>query len=335
ANAIHTVEQRIALLHPEDRSQHRAIVEQAVDTRSEYCCEFRIIRPDTGAIVWMEERAQPIFNPEGTLQKLIGVSIDISDRKRTEEELRKSEQQLRSAIEIARFSPYEWNLVTGELTWDAQLKAMWGLAPDAEVNLAVHNAGLHPEDREYVEHQAAKAIDPNGDGIFEAEFRVIGIEDGVERWVSARGQTFFDAERRPIYYVGAAQDISDRKQAELEIQKFVSLADNSTEFIGMCDMNLIPFYVNEAGLQTVGLEGAQQFKDTPVQEFFFPEDQDFIVNEFFPRVLREGRAEVEIRLRHFQTGEAIWMIYNVFYIRGENNQPIGLATVSRNVTERK
>nr|WP_194054362.1 PAS domain S-box protein [Nodosilinea sp. LEGE 06152] len=342
ATDVYTVEQGIALLHPEDELQHRAIIAQAVDTRSEYCCEFRVIRPDTGAIVWLEERGQPILNRDGSLQKLIGVSIDISERrrdederKRIEEELRKSEQQLRSAIEVARFAPYEWNPVTGELIWDAQLKAMWGLAPDAEVNVAVHNAGVHPEDREYVEQQIAKAIDPNGNGIYEAEFRVIGIEDGIERWILARGQTFFDAERRPIYYVGAAQDISDRKQSELEIQKFVSLANNSTEFIGMCDMNLIPFYINEAGLRTVGLEGAQQFKDTPVQEFFFPEDQDFVVNEFFPRVLREGRAEVEIRLRHFKTGEAVWMIYNVFYIRGENNQPIGLATVSRNINERK
>jgi PAS domain S-box-containing protein len=334
-DTIESSQHGFSLIHPDDQTRHQAIVENAVGAGSHYRSEFRFIRPDTGEIVWMEERGKPVLNHDGSLQKLTGVTIDISDRKRIEEELRKSEQQLRSAIEVAQFSPYEWNPVTGELIWDAQLKAMWGLAPDAEVNLAVHDAGLHPQDREYVKQQAAKAIDPNGDGIYEAEFRVIGIEDGIERWISARGQTFFDAERRPIYYVGAAQDISDRKQAELEIQKFVSLANNSTEFIGMCDMNLIPFYVNEAGLQTVGLEGTQQFKDTPVQEFFFPEDQDFIVNEFFPRVLREGRAEVEIRLRHFKTGEAIWMIYNVFYIRGENNQPVGLATVSRNVTERK
>ncbi|HEY9650466.1 MAG TPA: PAS domain S-box protein, partial [Coleofasciculaceae cyanobacterium] len=130
-------------------------------------------------------------------------------------------------------------------------------------------------------------------------------------------------------------EMTEHRQAELEIRKFVSLADNSTEFIGMCDMNFVPFYVNEGGRQLVGLDDARQYSETPVQEFFFPDDQDFIVNEFFPQVLREGRAEVEIRFRHFKTGEALWMIYNVFYIRGENDQPIGLATVSRNISDRK
>ena len=130
-------------------------------------------------------------------------------------------------------------------------------------------------------------------------------------------------------------DISERKQAELEIRKFVSLTDNSSEFIGMYDMNFVPFYVNAAGRQMVGIDDVQQYSETPVREFFFPEDQDFIVNEFFPSVLREGRAEVEIRFRHFKTGEALWMIYNVFYIRDENDRAIGLATVSRNITDRK
>ena len=130
-------------------------------------------------------------------------------------------------------------------------------------------------------------------------------------------------------------DITDRKRAEVERQKFVSLADQSTEFIGMCDMEYQPFYINEAGWRLVGLDSLEHACRTPVPAFFFPEDQRFITEEFFPRVLREGRAEVEIRFRHFRTGEALWMIYNVFYIRDAAGQPVGLATVSRNITDRK
>ncbi|MGC2322981.1 MAG: PAS domain S-box protein [Terriglobales bacterium] len=69
--------------------------------------------------------------------------------------------------------------------------------------------------------------------------------------------------------------------------------------------------------------------------FFFPEDQRFVYEEFFPRVQREGRVEVEVRFRHFKTGAALWMIYNVFYIKDDDGQPIGLATVSRDITARK
>ncbi|MBD3886989.1 PAS domain S-box protein [Phormidium tenue FACHB-886] len=316
ANNVHTVEQGIALLHPEDQSPHRAIVEQAVETRSEYYCEFRIIRPDTGAIVWIEERAQPILNPDGTLQKFIGVSIDISDRrrdederKRIEEELRKSEQQLRSAIEVAQFSPYEWNPVTDELIWDAPLKAMWGLSPDAEVNYAVHTAGLHPEDREYVEQQAAKAIDPNGDGIFEAEFRVIGIEDGIERWISARGQTFFDAERRPVDYVGAAQNITDRKRAEAALreseERFRVLADCAPCLIWLNGADGGCEFVNQAYLDFFGktLEEIQGFG---WQVDLHPDDAEPYVSAYLQAFQERKLFQAKARIRRAD-GQYRWL----------------------------
>ncbi|MDR9899190.1 PAS domain S-box protein [Aetokthonos hydrillicola Thurmond2011] len=131
-----------------------------------------------------------------------------------------------------------------------------------------------------------------------------------------------------------AADLIEQRQADLEIRRFVSLADNSTEFIGMCDMNFQPFYLNPAGMQLIGLDESQ-YRKVSVRECFFPEDQDFIINEFFSRVFREGRAEVEIRFRHFKTGQALWMLYSVFCIKDKNDGLIGLATVSRNITESK
>jgi len=103
----------------------------------------------------------------------------------------------------------------------------------------------------------------------------------------------------------------------------------------MCDLDYVPFYVNEAGRRLVGLDDLEHFQSTPVKDFFFPEDQDFVLNEFFPRVFKEGRAETEIRFRHFKTGEAIWMTYDVFFLEDGDGKPVGLATVSREITERK
>jgi PAS domain S-box-containing protein len=136
-------------------------------------------------------------------------------------------------------------------------------------------------------------------------------------------------------YVIALRDITERKHIELERQKFVSLADNSMEFIGMADMNFIPFYINEAGMRLVGLDSLEQGIQTPVREFFFPEDQRFILDEFLPRVAREGHADVEIRFRHFKSGDAIWMLYNVFMIKDSTGEPVGFATVSRDISVSK
>ncbi len=100
-------------------------------------------------------------------------------------------------------------------------------------------------------------------------------------------------------------------------------------------MNFKPFYANAAAMRLVGLDSLEQVFRMCVEEFFFPEDQRFIMEEFFPRVLREKSGEIEIRFRHFQTDAAIWMIYNVFFIEDSRGEAVGLATVSRDITERK
>ena len=103
----------------------------------------------------------------------------------------------------------------------------------------------------------------------------------------------------------------------------------------MCDADFMPFYVNPAGLELVGLTTIEEASKIPVKEYFFPEDQVFIIDEFFPRVIEQGRNEVEIRFRHFRSGAAIWMIYGVFALKNAEGALVGYATSSRDITERK
>jgi PAS domain S-box-containing protein len=132
-----------------------------------------------------------------------------------------------------------------------------------------------------------------------------------------------------------ARDVTERRLAEEERQKFVTLVENSTDFIGMCDLQAMPFFVNRAGLAMVGLDSLEQARATPVAEFFFPEDQARMTGEFFSSVLASGHGEVDVRFRHFKTGEAIWMEYKVLVIQGPSGQPVAIATVSQDVTERR
>lgn len=134
-------------------------------------------------------------------------------------------------------------------------------------------------------------------------------------------------------FTGIVRDITRRKQAEQERHKFVSLVESSTEFIGICDLEFKPTYLNPAASRLIGLS-ALDARHIKVLDFFFPEDQSFIADKFFPRALRDGHREVQIRFRHFQTGAAVWMLYNVFTIRDAGGKPVGWATVSRDITER-
>lgn len=169
--------------------------------------------------------------------------------------------------------------------------------------------------------------------IFRAEMPYF-IADGSERVVDVTIQPIRDETGRVLFLAPTGTYITDRKRAEADREKFVTLIENSTDFIGMCDVNGIPFFVNRAGLELVGLDSIEQARRTPVIDFFFPEDQDRM-NEFFPAVMKDGHGEVEVRFRNFKTGEARWMAYKVVMLTDANQQPLGFATVSQDVTERK
>lgn len=192
----------------------------------------------------------------------------------------------------------------------------------------------HPEDRQRDWNTYQQTLREPGRS-YRLEKRYVR-KDGSVVWVRVNVAAFDrDRDGRPRRSVASVEDITEYKQAEEERQKFVSLADNSTEFIGMCDLSLMPFYINEAAIRLVGMDSRQEALRTHVQEFFFPEDRPFLFDEFFPRILREGRGRVEIRFRHFKTGAPLWVTYNVFYVKDTNGHPIGLATVSHDITARR
>ena len=129
--------------------------------------------------------------------------------------------------------------------------------------------------------------------------------------------------------------LTSNNEAELRSQQLVTLADVSSEFIGTCDLDFMPVYGNAAAMRMVGLIDLEQVKRTPLHEFFFPEDIDFITQEFFPRVLREGQGKIEIRFRHFVTGEPVWVDYSLVVLKDETGRATGLGTVTHDLTERK
>ncbi len=253
-----------------------------------------------------------------------------SFHRRSTQALWENRQDLDYAQAVGQIGSWRLNVQRNELRWSDENHRIFGIPKGTPLTYETFLSTVHPEDREYVDRmwQAGLRGEP-----YDIEHRL--MVGGEVKWVREKAVMEFDKKGRLLGGFGTTQDITWSKETELERQKFISLADNSQEFIGMCDMNFLPFYVNSAGMRLVGLDSLAEALQVPVQEFFFPEDQCFITETFFPCVFREGNAEVEIRFRHFRTGAALWMIYNVFYIKDYNGNPAGLATVSRDITARK
>ncbi|MEH1914223.1 PAS domain S-box protein [Nostoc sp.] len=131
-------------------------------------------------------------------------------------------------------------------------------------------------------------------------------------------------------------DLSERKQAEAEQQKLVSVVENSSDFIGIATLEGQLLYINDAGQKLVGLASFDEVRQKAVLDYFMPKDKAYFQKYILPTVLSEGRWQGEFCFRHLQTGQPIPVDYNIFTVTDNNTgQPIALATVTRDITKQK
>ena len=96
---------------------------------------------------------------------------------------------------------------------------MFGISADVEVTLQDFYDGLHPEDREATINAFVAAADPERRALYEVDYRTIGREDGLVRWVAAKGRGVFDSAGRCLRVTGTIIEITDRKAAEEQLRE--------------------------------------------------------------------------------------------------------------------
>ncbi|MGI4731253.1 MAG: PAS domain-containing protein [Janthinobacterium lividum] len=144
---------------------------------------------------------------------------DITDQKRAEGALREREEQLRLATEAAEIGLWDLDVTTGALFWPPRVKAMFGISADVAISMADYYAGLHPDDLDQTSAAFAAALDPEKRALYDVEYRTIGKEDGIVRWVAAAGRGQFDADGRCVRVIGTAIDITRRKRIEDQLRE--------------------------------------------------------------------------------------------------------------------
>ena len=133
--------------------------------------------------------------------------------RQAEARARELQEQLALALDASELGIFHCPMPLGKIVWNERCKAHFWLPPDAEVDIDLFYALLHPDDRDATRRAIEASIhDANP---YEIEYRTISPR-GEVRWVRATGRTYFDNNHEPLRFDGTTQDVTIRKAAEEE-----------------------------------------------------------------------------------------------------------------------
>lgn len=164
---------------------------------------------------------------DGHVNGLSRIARDISKQKQNEQRIIQSEEHLRLATTAAELGTFDLDLVNGTMLWDNRCRELFGIYHNNSVTYDKDFLnGLHKDDRERVSNIIDKAMKKEeSGGHYDVEYRTVDAFKKV-RWVRAKGKVFFDEESKPIRFIGAVLDITQKKNEEIKKNEFISIVSH-------------------------------------------------------------------------------------------------------------
>jgi PAS domain S-box-containing protein len=197
-------------VHPDDLNGLIAWLRRMVASDQPAECEGRLRRFD-GEYRWFLLRTNPLRDESGKTLKWYGTKTDIDDRKRAEEELRRSEAFLAEGQRLTLSGSFMWRLDTDEITFSEQLYRIHGLDRDSPVTLERIRPRIHPDDLPLLSEKIERAR-TGGDSALNYEIR-LRMPNGSVKYVRTIAHGTQDRDGRPEI-IGAVQDVTERRVAE-------------------------------------------------------------------------------------------------------------------------
>lgn len=212
-------------VHEEDRNELISGWQDAVKIKETSFSEYRFIRSD-GSIAWVMGQAIPEKNSDNEVLGYVGTITDITERKLIEERQQQNQEFLKEAQLIANLGTYSLDIVGGKWTCSEVLENIFGINGDFEKIFENWSTLIHPDWQKRMNDYFIEEVVGNKTK-FDKEYKIIRINDKAERWVHGLGGLKFNGNNEPITLVGTIQDITDRKQMEIELTNAKERAEES------------------------------------------------------------------------------------------------------------
>lgn len=209
-----------SIIHPDDRS----VVEQQFQTfitgsNNNYSLEYRLCYKHEPGCLWVQDMGFVVRDETNRPVRVVGIAIDVSDRKQAEINLTKIQQRFELAQKAGNIGIFDWDIQTGEVTWNEEEEIIFGL-PLGEFggHFQDWQVLVDPQDLPQIEQSLQDAI-ANQETDWIGEYRIIKADTGEVRWVEARGKFFYNQQNQPLRMIGTNIDITQQKRSQESLQQ--------------------------------------------------------------------------------------------------------------------
>jgi PAS domain S-box-containing protein len=250
-------------------------------------------------------------------------------RRQAEEALHESEERFRQLAENIHEVFWMTDAHNRILYVSPAYESIWGrTCASLYESQVTWRDSIHPEDLDAV---LRTLPGQTASGLFENFYR-IRRSDGAIRWIHDRGFPVRDAAGQILRYVGTASDITEVRQAQEEQTKLAAMVAMSRDLIGIAGLDGRVLYLNPAGLSLAGIPTLEQARKMNIGEFL-PDER--VMQEMLGVLENEGYWAGEASINNFADGSAFDAEIQAFRIRDDRGQPLCLATVTRDIRERR
>jgi PAS domain S-box-containing protein len=223
-----TFRQRV---HPDDRDRLRENGEKAMRGGTGIDDEYRILLPD-GTVNHIHAVGRPILSTSGEMVELVGTVVDVTERKRAQEErerakeaLRRSEAYLAEAQKLTHTGTWARSALTGELLYCSdEFSRIFGFDPQGPLpTMEMFRQRVHPEDRERIREKFLEKI--RREDRYVNHFRVL-LPDGTIKYIQTVGYPLVNSRGEIDEYIGINVDVTEHQHAEEERERLRQLEAN-------------------------------------------------------------------------------------------------------------